>query len=206
MPKPYISWSQFWLYQNNPLEYYQQYFVCPIDRKSQKMTLGSIFQLSWCDSKYDYTSELHKAGFTSNYSRIIKTALHHKDTLKINKCETEKKIRLTKKEIEDLKISYPILGVLDGFCKEQKLVIENKFGINWTKERVKNDKQITWYSLCVYARYGFIPQVALQSFNSRTGIPNVFRVKRNKSDLRQLVREINNMVALVRAGNFEKYV
>lgn len=197
MPLPYLSYSAFDLYQRDPMEFYQQYFIGRVDRATPKMILGKIFQEAWSDPKYDYVAELRKAGFTSNYERIIKTALTHPQTINLPKGKCEKKFI-----VKGRGLNYPIMGIFDGDDEDKELIVENKFGAVWSKSTVETHKQLTWYSLVNKIKRGYIPKVLLQSFNSKNGIPTKFLVKRSALEIDRLVQEINEMVAKVENGIF----
>lgn len=200
MPLPYLSFSAFDLYQRDPIEFYQQYFVCRVDRATAKMTLGKIFQEAWSDPKYDYKKALKSAGFTSNYERIVRTALEHPRTVRLPKNKCEKKYI-----VKGRGLAYPIMGVFDGDDVGKKTIIENKFGAVWSQDTVTKHKQITWYMLVNKIKRGYMPKFLLQSYNAKNGIPKHYWAKRYEFDLDKLVQEINTMVARVQAGDFEKH-
>jgi hypothetical protein len=199
MPCPYVSYSQLALFERDPLEYYQQYFVARVDYATDKMNFGKIFQEAWCDPKYNYQKALQEAGFTSDYVRVIKTALSHPKTIKFPKIMTEHRIT-----VKTDKMLWPMLAILDGFDKSKKLICENKMGIWWTDKMVKESPQITWQMMSIKIQHGFMPKEILQSFNSRTGEPRLFVAKRNKKDFDDLIIRVNNMVTKVQAGDFNK--
>ena len=197
MPCPYVSYSQLALFERDPLEYYQQYFVARVDWATDKMTFGKIFQEAWCDKKYDYVKELTKAGYTSDFIRVVKTALAHPDTVSMPKSFTEKRL-LVKTD----KMLWPMLAILDGFRKPLKLLVENKMGVWWSQKMVDESPQLTWYMMSVYLEYGFVPKTLLQTFNSKSGIPRLFVVKRTKKDFEALIDRVNIMVTKIQAGDF----
>jgi len=199
MPLPYLSYSAFELYQTDPMEFYQQYFIGRIDRTTPKMTLGKIFQEAWSNPKYDYVTELKNEGFTSNQARIITTALGHKQTVQLPKSKCEKKHTVIGEGL-----NYPILGIFDGDDEAAQLVVENKFGAPWNQQRVDSHRQLTWYALIVKIKRGYIPKLLLQSINSKTGIPSKYWTRRTRFDIDCLVHDINNMVARVEAGDFNE--
>lgn len=198
MPLPYLSYSAFWLFQKDPMEYYKQYFICRVDEATPQMMLGKIFQEAWSDPKYDYVAALKEAGFTSDKARIIKTALENKDTLRLPKKKCEKKYT-----VQGMGLAYPIMGIFDGEDLDARLQIENKFGRHWNQAMADESKQITWYALVCYIKHGYIPKQVLQSFNSNNGQPKQFWTKRYMFDLDKLVIEINKMVEKVQRGEFE---
>lgn len=212
LPRPYISNSQLSLFTRDPMAYYEQYFVARIEEKGEPLTIGKIFQEAWCDKKYDYTKALEEAGFTSDKARAIRTALEHPATVRLPKSKTEKQFIVKGRGLD-----YPILAQLDGVDPKINLVVENKFGLPWTQEKVDNgmyyakdgkqyrDRQLTWYTLGYWIKYKRFPKFLLQSFNGKHGAPNKFWAKRTPADLDELVVDINNMVALIEAGDFEKH-
>lgn len=212
MPLPYLSNSAFNLYCKDPMEYYEQYFVARVQKEYKPMTEGKIFQEAWCDKKFDYKKALQKEGFNPDRARAIETALSHHATVRLPKSKTEKEYI-----VKGFGLNYPILAQFDGLDPKAILIVENKWGKPWTAERVENcvyydrdgtqrrDRQITWYILAFYIKHRKLPKFLLQSFNSKSGIPNKFWTKRTMDDLHMLVRDINTMVERVQAGDFEKY-
>lgn len=212
MPLPYLSKSAFELYEKDPMEYYEQYFVARVYEESEAMTLGTIFQEAWCDPKYNYKKALKEAGFNSDKARAIENALNHPATIKLPKKKTEKSVT-----VQGRGLRYPVLAQFDGLDPDINLIVENKFGAVWTQDRVnssvyydkdrkqRKDRQLTWYTLVYWIKYRKFPKFLLQSFNGRNGIPNKFWVKKYAADLDMLVADINNMVTRVQSGDFEKY-
>jgi hypothetical protein len=200
MPVPYISPSSYTLFMQDPMAWYQQYFVARTDEATPKMTLGKIFQMAWCDPQYDFSDELKKAGFTSREERIIKTALDHPKTIKFPKDKTEIKIQVT-----GAGLLHPVLCIYDGLDINKKLSVENKFGASWNQQRANEAVQNTWQMLVCKLKYGFVPKQILQSFNSNNGRPAHFPVKKTAADFKELVENINSMVLRVQAGDFTKY-
>ena len=198
MPLPYLSYSAWDLYLRDPMEFYMQYFVGRVDKATDKMTLGKIFQEAWSDPKYNYIKELRDAGFTSNWARIIKTALEHPQTIRLPKRKCEKKLI-----VQGLGLNWPVMGIFDGDDEDARLIVENKFGAPWNQARADEAKQLTWYAMVCKIKRGYIPKQVLQSINSKTGIPSQYWTRRTNFDIDKLVGEINEMIANVEAGNFE---
>lgn len=199
MPRPYVSPSQLMLFERDPMEYYQQYFVAKVDMATDKMTFGKIFQEAWCDPKYNYEKELTKAGYTSDYVRVIKAALANPATIKMPKAMTETEIT-----VKTDKMLWPMLCILDGLNPKLKTVVENKMGAWWSEKMVKESLQLTWQMMSVKIDHGFKPKLLLQTFNAKSGIPRLFVAKRTESDFDALVERVNNMVTKVQAGDFTK--
>lgn len=187
-----------------------QYMVGRVERVGKKMSLGKIFQMAWCDKKYDYTLALKQNGFNSDEARAMRNALAHERTVRLPKSKTEKSITVIGRGL-----NYPILIQLDGCDPDANLIVENKWGATWTQKRVddglyydenkvqRQDRQITWYMLGYWIKYRRMPKFLLQSFNNKNGIPTHLWAKRYEYDLDKLVHDINAMVARVEAGDFE---
>lgn len=197
MPLPYISYSAWSLYQNDPMGFFQQYFVGRVDRATIKMKVGKIFQEAWCDPKYDYRKELKDIGVTGDFERVMSTALAHTKTIRVKKQQTEKKYT-----VKGLGLVYPIQAIFDGEKEEWSMIIENKYGKTWTEEMVKESKQLLWYSLVYFIKRGKMPKILLQSFNSKTGIPTHYYISHSVYELDVLVQEINKTVEKIREGVF----
>lgn len=209
MPLPYLSVSSFELFEKDPMEWYQQYFVGRLRKESAPMTLGTIFQEAWCNPKYDYAAALKAAGFTSDKARAMRTSLAHPQTVRLPKSKTEREFRA-----KGLGLKFPILVKADGLDTDVDLIVENKWGAVWSQKRVddgiyfdadqkrRQGRQVTWYILGYMIKYGRMPKFLLQSFNGKNGIPNHLWAKRTAYDLDKLVFDINNMVDRVTAGDF----
>lgn len=200
MPLPYISHSQLWLFEHDPEEYYQQYFVARVDEPTDKMIFGKIFQEAWSDPKCNWRQQLKDAGFNGDKTRVIETALAHKETVRLPKSKTEKRVKVKHPDVP-----IPLLAIFDGKDDDRTVIVENKMGLVWKKDRVESDAQLTWYILCYKLKYGRVPKLLLQCFNARNGIPTKFWVKRTQKDFDDLITRINNMITRVEAGDFTKY-
>lgn len=215
LPLPYISHSSFALFHFDPLEWYQQYYVARVDKQTDPMTLGKIFQLAWSDPKFDYAKALKKEGFTSDKARIIKQALNNPEVIRLPKKLTEKEI-----VVQGRGLTYPILAQLDGEDQISHLIVENKFGMVWKQERLDTgeywladgprkglcrDRQKTWYMLAFYLKYRKKPKFLLQSFNGKNGQLTKLWGHSTMYDFELLINDINNMVTRIEAGDFEKH-
>ena len=201
LPKPYISHSQFYLFERDPMAYYEQYFVARVDQATPKMIFGKIFQEAWSDPKYNYEKALRENGFTSDKLRVIKTALAHPEATRLPKNKTEKKMTIKHPGIKD----YKLLAIMDGLETDKHIITENKMGVWWTERTVQESTQITWYMLSYYIKYGKMPRLRLQSYNANNGFPRVFWAKRTKKDFDYLIARLCSMISRIEAGDFNKY-
>lgn len=201
-PRPYFSHSQFALFNRNPEEYYQQYYISPIDNATPKMTLGKIFQEAWCDPEYDYEKMLREIGYTPDYARAMRTALEHPDTVRVDKKDTEKILKA-----KGMGLECTLLSKMDALVGTKKLpaIIENKYGKPLTVEQVRVNDQFTWYMLTVYLKLGVIPRMRVQSFNSKNGIPTIHHITRTKDDFRALIERINSSWTRIVKNDFNLY-
>lgn len=206
-PKEYISHSQWTLWKRDPLEYYRSYYIAKIDNETDPMTLGKVFQKAWCNPKYDYETEFKQLGYTPDKARVVRTALAHPALIKpaegVWETEYELHVSPKHKRAKEFKLLYPIMGIMDGY--DGRVVVENKIGAPWNKKRVDEDTQLTWYALIIYIKHGFIPNLILQSVNSKHGIPTIYETRRTKKQLKELVEEINNMVTMLYKADFNQH-
>lgn len=216
LPLPYISHSSFALFQFDPLEWYQQYYVARVDKQSEPMTLGKIFQLAWSNPKYNYAKALEDEGFTSDKARVITTALANPEVIRLPKKLTEKELI-----VQGRGLNYPILAQLDGEDTNAQLIVENKFGIPWKQDRLDTgvywlgdgkrdglcrDRQKTWYMLAYYIKHRKKPKFVLQSFNKNNGQLTKLWGHSTAYDFDLLIKDINDMVTRIEAGDFEKHI
>lgn len=186
LPKNYISFSQLRLYLENPREYYEQYFLgkdfMAEMRESdlsrwEKIRLGSIFQEAWWNPLFNWRRALDKDHFTPDKERIIETALKQKNLLRLPAKMCEQSYRMDFKDI-------PLLIKPDGFDPKKKLLIENKFGTPRNQEWADEDLQISFYSLGIKLKWGFIPKVVCQSVSDKSGSVKAFKTQRKAGDLK----------------------
>ena len=196
MPLPYISYSAWSLYLEDPTEYFSQYFVCRVDKPTIKMKIGKIFQEAWCDRSYDFEKRLKEEGATSDIARAMKRALDSKDTIRLEKSETEKKYI-----VRHAKLKHPIIAIFDGETK--RTIIENKYGTPWSKKMAEESKQLVWYSLVYKIRNGVMPQIILQTFSAKNGSVRQFKIKHKEWEIEQMIEEINAVVDRIKSGDFE---
>jgi hypothetical protein len=219
-PRRYLSHSQFALFNVDPEKYFQDYYVSKIDildddevleSTKQKINLGKIFQLAWCDPEYNYAAALIKAGYTPDFTRAIRTALEHRQTMHVPKSRTEVIMRA-----KGLGLDCTILSKMDGMQQtshtrrgrttKDVLIVENKYGKTLSADQVKMNDQFTWYMLTVYIKLGVMPRMLVQSFNSCTGIPTIYDVRRNKADFKSLIERINSTWARIVKNDYTKYI
>ena len=185
LPFGYLSWSQMNTYLWDPKDYYENYFLGKdfmvelkkTDMKRwEKIRMGKHFQDAWSDPRINWKKQLKKDGFTSDKERIIETALKDPNMIRMPISNCEQKIYADFNGIK-------LLIKPDGFKKETKLLLENKFGAVRTQEMVDDDNQISFYTLGIKLAFNFITNILMQSINDRTGKVHVIKTKRDKTDL-----------------------
>jgi len=205
LPKGYLSYSQMKTYLYDPREYYEIYILGKDImeelkktniRKWEKIRLGSIFQEAWYNPLVNWRKLLRKDSFTSDKERIIETALKNPNLIRmpISKCENTYTT-----DIYGIKIVIKP----DGFDKDKKLLIENKFGVLRNQEQVDNDLQLSFYSLGIKKLFNFIPKIILQSVNDKTGQVKLIETKRDKLDLDYVTEQIINVARGISLGHWE---
>ncbi len=133
-PRPYLSWSQYNLFKNSVSNYVDYYVYENKRASSRAMLLGKL---------------LHE---------------------KLEKGETlDKELENVKMFLPDFKekefeintevAGVPLYGKLDGFNPKTLVIDDIKTGkTNWTQRKVDTDKQMTFYALMVYQKFGKLPE------------------------------------------------
>jgi len=134
-PKPYLSWSQLWLWEQSPKYYAQRYF------EGRDLTfLSNLFG-----------SEMAKA-------------LEDNDMANPDPALAQAMIFLPKYPLREHRIEIggtncPLLGSLDGYDPKGPDIGEYKSGkIEWTQAKVNKHGQLDFYSLLVYLKEGKLPR------------------------------------------------
>jgi hypothetical protein len=192
-----------WQWLNSPEDYYTKYVLGLFEPPSPKMLLGTIFSDAYSglsrsqkdpNLPYDwrlalkYPQNYYKDApdhltYTSDYERKMEKALKHPELVQAESSNCERTI-LVETDICSLQAKN------DAYIPSQNLVIENKYGMPWTKERVNLHDQLTFYSYVVYLKHGKIPLVRLQSVNSANGEVKAFEIKKKKKDFVELRKKI----------------
>jgi len=189
--KRYISWSQFWLYQKSPREYFESYVLGLKPKPTRKMIFGSIFSEAYenrNNKRYNPYKVLQKEGFTSDYERVLKNALSQLPPINGEECERTFEI-----ENEPLNL----LGKFDGVIEDKNLIIENKTGATWTQQRADEAEQLTFYGLVYYLATGKNPKMILNSVRMSDGRVFSFKTSRTikqLSDFKKKVDEIADKI------------
>ncbi len=206
LPKGYLSYTQMNTYLWDPKDYYEQYilgkdFMAELRKTNvdrwEKIILGGIFQEAWADPRVNWRRKLKAEGFTANKERIIKTALEQKSLMRLAPSKCERDFRVEFKGI-------PLVIKLDGFDKEKRLLLENKFGVVRSQENVDADNQISFYCLGIKLLFGWIPKIYLQSVNDRTGKVEPVETKRTQDDLEHIGDLIFTAARGISEGIWEK--
>lgn len=201
MKKTYYSYSRLWTYLRDPEEYYRKYVQGFWDPPTAKMLLGTIFSDAYSERKkaetgiaFDWREALKHPEkyyknvpegtfFTPDFERVMDTALNHPKLVRLPSFLCEQTIRVESKIC-------PLLAKNDGFNPKAMLVVENKYGMPWTEDRVESDDQLTFYSYVGYLLKGEIPKIRLQSINRNNGQVVPFETKRKKAQFKPLEEKI----------------
>lgn len=136
-PRPYLSYSQLRLWENDPNEYIRQYL-----RGEKKQTNGAM----------DFGSWIHSA--LENQNHLNDPELEH--LLMVMPAYT-----FREREIAGTLGGVLVFGKVDGFEEEPVVIGEYKTGAKWTQSRVDKDDQLTFYSGIVYSESKSIPEIRL---------------------------------------------
>jgi hypothetical protein len=172
-PRPYLSWSQLYLFEKSPYQYAVQYIYGGRIIENPLLNLGKKL-----------AETLEKDEWEENEDPDIEVA----------------KILLPsypEREVELKAVvgGVPILGKLDGFNREKLVIGEYKTGrVEWDQKRVDEFGQLTFYALLVYHNFGSLPnQIQLHwvpseyDENMNVGLLGEIRSFETKRDLRDLL-------------------
>lgn len=189
-----LSWSEYWLFNNKPDDWYSEYILGIKSEPSREMLLGSI-----CHSAFegkDWKTELKEKFFTPNYERTIQKLL---DEVKLP--EHKKEVWLGKYGEVYPETDCPMTGRADGVCNEHN-IIELKTGKSlWNEQRASEHQQLTWYSFLYLKQHGIYPLHTLVSMNIETGKHIIFTQTRNAEQVANLCDDIKRVVAEMKAKN-----
>lgn len=196
-----LSYSEFWVFNNNQDDYYQEYVLGIRPEPSREMVLGSIIHSAF-EGK-DWLKELQEKFFTPNYERTIKKLL---DEVKLG--EHKKEVWLGKYGEIYPETDCPLSGRADGVDTQNHIIYELKTSKSlWTEQRAAEHKQLTWYSFLYWKQYGVYPLHSLVSMNVENGRHIIFTQSRSKEQIESLCQEIKQVVSeLKNLGWWEKRI
>lgn len=183
-----LSWSEYWLYNNRPDDWYKEYVLGIKSEPSREMILGSITHSAF-EGK-EWKKELKDKFFTANYERTIQKLL---DGVKIPECTKEVWLGNYRQIYEETNCA--MTGRADGVNIRQNLIIEIKTGKGlWNERRANEHEQLTWYSFLYWKQHGNYPLHQLISMNIETGKHIVIEIKKTEEQIKILCQDIKRVV------------
>lgn len=185
MPRPYLSWSQFNLFEHSPEKYRKVYFAGK-RYDNEAMQIGSIVDKAIEKQETDDKMIAHLMNFIPKYP---------KRQFEIPALSKNKKVNMG--YLKPLYFSgIPVYGVLDGFKPKPITIGELKTGVKWTQSMVDHSDQITFYDMLVFAKFGSLAKDIFlhwaktqidENGNVRLlGDVQTFRTERNMTDIVRL--------------------
>jgi hypothetical protein len=134
-PRPYLSWSQYYIWKSNPEQYKQIYIYGKEGFHNQAMRLGKTL------------AQRMETNINTDDTNLEQVAMFLPHSPK-----REYEINTTFKKL-------PLYGKLDGFNprSKKKIIREIKTGTNWTQRKADTLEQLTFYSILVLSKYGKLP-------------------------------------------------
>lgn len=131
-PRPYLSWSQLDCFEHSPMEYIKRY-IYGESKSTPAMEFGKRMaeMLEHDTEQEDEELEFYRT-FLPRYEK-------HEH------------------EIRTEFAGVPLLGKLDGFNEDGLVIGEYKTGREWTAEKVRKHRQLDFYAMLVYKKYGKLP-------------------------------------------------
>lgn len=185
MPKPHFSWSQFYVYNDNPERYYMEYVLGVKKPPTQKMTLGSIAHKAFEGvSEKEWMLDLIHAGFTPDYKRGIYEAARRLPQVYEHEAEIRVPCPLKTITHEGKPLEY--LAYLDGLNLNVDWELhEYKTGAAWNQKRVDEHEQLTFYAMLIKEKYGKLPKrIFLHHITLPSGKLKTFETRRTGDDIR----------------------
>jgi len=185
MPRPYLSWSQFNLFEHSPERYAKVYFNGK-RYENNSMTLGSVVDKAVEDQETNDPTIAHLMNFIPKYP---------KRQFEIPALSKNKKVNMG--YLNPLTYSgIPVYGKLDGFRERPLTVGELKTGVKWTQGMVDKADQLTYYAMLVFSKFGSLPKDIFLHW-AKTEIDDdgnvrlcgdvlTFRTERNMTDIVRL--------------------
>ncbi len=132
-PKPYLSQSQIYLWENNPEEYKERYFRGKKFESTVYMDLGKEVALAL--EKGESEDEIISLLITTFPAYPLR----------------EEPLRVT---LKDGKEEIHLLAILDGIDFDQEILGDYKTGKKWTKKQAQESRQLRFYHLCYFLKTG----------------------------------------------------
>lgn len=130
----YLSWSQLWLWENDPDKFIRSYIYGKWDPPNEYMLLGKSVAdaLETGDAKGDPALE-HLLMFMQPFQTH-----EHKISCKFE--------------------GVPLFMKLDGFTQTEELILDEvKTGVKYSQTIAEHNDQLTFYSIGIYVKYGRLP-------------------------------------------------
>lgn len=210
LPAGPLSFTQLNMYLWDPAKYHEQY-IFPgggLDMEKlkvenmklwEKITLGGIFQDAVSVVGFNWRKKLKENGFTSRHERIMEAAVTNPDLIKFApaRCEVKKQLKFR---------GIPIVIKMDGWDPDKGgHILENKFGVPRTQEKVDDDLQLTYYNFGIYLETGKIPaRTTLQSVNDSNGKVVQIETSRLMDDLEHVGSLVVDVAQRLSEGRYEK--
>lgn len=167
LPRPYLSWSQMNLWEQNPELYKEVYIYGRENYPSEYLELGKEMAEALEKGKSKNPIIKHLLIFLPKYPKV----------------EYEIKAKLG---------DIPLLGRFDGYNPRKKIIGEFKTGVKWTQGMADKSDQLTFYALLIWLKYKKLPNEILLHWVKTenkdgelklTGDIKTFRTKRSLSEI-----------------------
>lgn len=187
--KPYISWSEYYLWSTDINQYFNDYILGLKPKPSEAMRYGSIIHEAIAGEIKDPEHILRKEYFDSRQIRVALELIE----------------RTPKPPYAELSIYVPgsrenglkgdLIVKLDGFTPDTQTIVEHKTTKSgWrTQEEVDSHGQLTIYALAYRCLTGIIPNFELNRLDTGNGKVKTFKTQRTPAQLDEMVINLNRM-------------
>lgn len=187
--KPYISWSEYYLWSTDINQYFNDYILGLKSKPSEAMRYGSIIHDAIAGEIKDVEHVLKKEYYDS---RQIRVAL---DLIKRTPKPPYAEIGIYVAGSRANGLKGDLIVKLDGYDPSTMTIEEWKTTKNgWrTQQDVDDHGQLTVYSLAHHCITGIIPNLRLTRLDTGNGKVKAYETIRTPQQLREMVEKLNVM-------------
>ena len=180
-PRPYLSWSQYNLFNRSPAEYKKRYITDPEKKFENKYTRFGKEVARMREKGDKFEGLEHIRTFLPDYpnKEYTMTAL----------------VTIDKKKVE-------LLGKFDGCDLRKHIVADDKTGLHWSQAKADKTEQLTFYAFIYWKKKGINPKLYIHWIQTEvedsgdivaTGKVETFSTTRTIKDFLVLQAKINKV-------------
>lgn len=179
-PRPYFSWSQYFLFGRSPEEYRRRYILGEKGFTTKQTIFGKEMALI-------------REGKQGTEDILIESIKNFLPQYPVREKEMEIKVMINGKAVV-------LLGKPDGVDPKKHIIGDDKTGKLWTQKMADESEQLTWYAYIYWKIKGVIPKLQINWIETEivdglvvaTGNVKTFETTRSVKDFIVLQSRINH--------------